>query len=243
LVTSPSQLPKPALHTIPHTPPVHERVPPAELQTLPQDPQLFTSELVLISQPSPALLLQFWKPELHAIEQAPLRQVGVPLTVLHGVEQELQCSASVLRLDSQPLAALLSQLPKPALHTMLHVLAAQVGVPLTVLHGVVQEPQCKASVVSVVSHPLETSASQLPKPPVHEIEHCPELQAGAPWLFEQASPHPPQCSSAVLMFVSQPFALLPSQSPMPDAQVMPHTPALQAGVPPLDEQAVVQVPQ
>jgi hypothetical protein len=40
LVTSLSQFPNPALHTMPHTPPVHDGVPPAELHTFPQTPQL-----------------------------------------------------------------------------------------------------------------------------------------------------------------------------------------------------------
>jgi hypothetical protein len=58
----------------------------------------------------------------------------------------------------------------------------------------------------------------LPKPAEHEIEQLPAEQVGVPLADEHAAPHPPQLAVLVLMFVSQPFELLPSQLPKPASQ-------------------------
>ena len=55
----PSQLPKPLLHVvIVQVPLTHAAPALAKAHTFPQPPQLFTSVLVLTSQPSPVVLLQ-----------------------------------------------------------------------------------------------------------------------------------------------------------------------------------------
>jgi hypothetical protein len=70
----------------------------------------------------------------------------------------------VLRLVSQPLAALPSQFPKPALHeAMAHEPLAQVAVALVREHATPQPPQF-ASELSAVSQPLAGIPSQSAKP-------------------------------------------------------------------------------
>lgn len=59
LPTSPSQLAKPALHTMPHAPFVHDGVPWFELQALLHPPQWAMLVLVLASQPVSAEPSQF----------------------------------------------------------------------------------------------------------------------------------------------------------------------------------------
>ena len=65
-----SQFPNPVLQLMPHAPLVQLAMPPVELQTVPQPPQLFTSVCRSISQPSSVEPgcgpLQSEKPALHA---------------------------------------------------------------------------------------------------------------------------------------------------------------------------------
>jgi hypothetical protein len=72
---------------------------------------------------------------------------------------------------SQPLARLPSQLPKPVLHTMPHVLRAQNGVPLVPLHTVPQAPQWLGSKVTLVHEP-----EQLLSPAPQVVVHAPAEQ-------------------------------------------------------------------
>jgi hypothetical protein len=55
------------------------------------------------------LLSQSPKPDLHAIEQRPFEQLGVPLILLQILEQSPQCCVSVSALISQPFAGAESQ--------------------------------------------------------------------------------------------------------------------------------------
>jgi hypothetical protein len=57
--------------------------------------------------------------------------------------------------------------------------------------------------------------------------HWPLAQAGVPWLELQAWPHPPHAATEVLMFTSQPLAILPSQLAKPALQVYWQAPAVQ----------------
>jgi hypothetical protein len=79
---------------------------------LPHTPQLALLVLRFVSQPllraSPSQLPQ---PELHEMEQEPSAHDAVPLALLHGWLQPPQCRTVVCVFVSQPLAALLSQLP------------------------------------------------------------------------------------------------------------------------------------
>ena len=87
-----------------------------------------------------------------------------PLTqeVVHTLPQPPQLFRSVLVLISHPLAALPSQLAKPALQAMLHAPAKQEGVPLVLEHAAPQPPQLAVSAASDFSQPLPVLPSQLP---------------------------------------------------------------------------------
>jgi hypothetical protein len=73
-------------------------------------------------------------------------------------------------------------------------------------------------------------------PVVHETAVLPVT---APVL--QAVPQVPQLLA--VFSASQPLRALPSHWPKPVAQVMLHIPPMQAGVPPVEEQAIPQPPQ
>jgi hypothetical protein len=74
------------------------------LQTCPQDPQLFGSCAMSISQPFEAIVSQFWNPVAHDVtEQVAPAHDSTALVVLHGVAQSPQCFASVPRLTQAAL--------------------------------------------------------------------------------------------------------------------------------------------
>ena len=75
----------------------------------------------------------------------------------------------MLVLVSQPLTALPSQLPKPALHVGTHAPDVQVVEPFAFTHCVVQAPQLERLVLVLVSQPFEALPSQLPKPAVQAL--------------------------------------------------------------------------
>ena len=138
----PSQFAKPAEQVIPQTPPVQLAVPFAPLlHTVPHAPQLDRFADVLVSQPFARLVSPFPYPDVQVIPQAPDVHVAAPFDALHTVGQVPHCPGVVLRLTSHPLAALLSQSPKPALQLIPQTLPAQVAVPFVLLHTVVQLPQ------------------------------------------------------------------------------------------------------
>jgi hypothetical protein len=106
------------------------------LHAWPHAPQFPVSVVRLVSQPLAGLPSQ----SAHGATQLPMAQVplehaGTACGRLHAVLQLPQWFGSVLRLDSHPLIALPSQLPKPAEHEMEQVPAAQCGVPLALPHA------------------------------------------------------------------------------------------------------------
>src|SRR4051812_37390656 len=73
------------------------------------------------------------------------------------VPQALQFAGSVLRLTSQPVDTVLSQLEKPALHdATVQALLVHPGVPLATLHTVLHVPQWLTSAAVLISQPSET---------------------------------------------------------------------------------------
>ncbi len=126
---------------------------------------------------------------------------------------------SVLSAVSQPFAALASQLPQSELHApSVQVPVAQLAIAFAREHAVPHVAQF-ASVVSDVSHPLASVASQLPKPTLHdEIAQLPVEHVAPALAREQPAPHAPQLVSEVSA-VSQPFTSLPSQLPKPALHV------------------------
>jgi hypothetical protein len=135
-------------------------------------------------------------------------------------------------------------LPQPALQeSIAHVPVAQVAVALVRLQPVPQVPQF-VSVFSEASQPLAGLLSQLPKPALQEIAQLPPEQLAVPFTVLHALPQPPQCRTLLVTFVSQPFAALPSQSPVPGLQpVQPQLPPTQLAVPLGQLQGVLQALQ
>ena len=116
LVAEPSQLPEPAVQA-PIVQALLTQLAAAlvNVHLVPQPPQLFTSFVVLVPQVAPGG--QVARPAPQVLYPHPvLVQTGVPPVVGHLVPQALQLLISELRLISQPLVALPSQLAKPELH-------------------------------------------------------------------------------------------------------------------------------
>jgi hypothetical protein len=199
-----------------HTPLLHVELAFAAVHTFPQVPQLFTSVLLLISQPFAAMPSQFAKPALQvATAHVPAVHEGVPFAVLQVSPQVPQLPTDVSVLVSQPFVGLLSQLPKPALQDATpHAPPTQAAVPLVVVHAVPQAPQFPTLVARLVSQPLLASLSQSPKPALQVKPHAPAAQVLV--LFGREGhtvPQAPQFAVSAARLVSQPLALLLSQSP------------------------------
>jgi len=110
------QFAKPESQLMLQAPPTQFGLPLTVLHACAHPPQLFTSLMVCVSQPSRVAFSsaeQLLHPALQAMLQLPLEQAGAPLTVLQASSQSPQLSTSVWVLISQPLAWLPSQLEKP----------------------------------------------------------------------------------------------------------------------------------
>lgn len=149
----------------------------------------------LASQPSAAMLLQSPKPAVQANPQAPPVQVAVAFA---GAVQSLphmpQCDVVSSRV-SQPLAAVLSQSPKPALQVPTpQVPLTHAAVPFgTAAQVLPQAPQFDV-VPRLASQPFAAVRSQSPKPLLQVKEHALDTQEGA--AFEgvvHAMLQAPQC--------------------------------------------------
>src|SRR5687767_13646917 len=70
------------------------------------------------------------------------------------------------------------------------------------------------------SQPVSAFRSQLPKPAVHRIPHCPARQPTTPFRALHFLPHEPQLPESDAMLVSQPLAGLASQSAQPLLQTV-----------------------
>jgi hypothetical protein len=191
-VSTVSQLLKPALHEpILHEPVEQVAVALARLQAVPHTPQ-FVSVVSGASHPLGSPLSQLPKPGLQAlILQAPVEHVPVALARLHGVAQAPQF-VSVVSGASQPLASMLSQLPKPGLHVLIMQVAVEhVAIAFARLHAVPQAPQL-AREFNCVSQPLSALLSQSANPGLQAIEQMPPPHEGEPLTLEHALAQPPQ---------------------------------------------------
>lgn len=210
----PSQSPKPGLQAASTHPPLeHAPTPLAKVHVVPQAPQCSASVFRFVSQPSDASLLQLPNPVLQAIEHLPVAQLGVPCVVLHAWPQAPQLVGLVSVLTSQPVAYCASQSANGAEQaSTAHVVAMHVAAPFCTRQTLPHAPQLATLLVVAVSQPSLALALQLPKPEAHAIPHAPPEQNAEPWLPSHVTPQPPQLVTAVVVSVSQPFALLPSQS-------------------------------
>jgi hypothetical protein len=126
------------------------------VQAMPQPPQWVELVWVLVSQPFWALPSQFANPALQAPSwQVPLLQTAPALAKLQELPHVPQCVRLLLRLASQPVFTLPSQLPKPVLQAMLHEPSAQEAVPLVPLQALPQLPQLARFELLLVSQPSE----------------------------------------------------------------------------------------
>jgi hypothetical protein len=141
LAELPSQSPLPVLQVaIPHTPFTQFGVPPVDGQTCPHAPQLFTSVLSAVSQPSFGLPLQSLYPDAQEGTQAPDVHAFVPCAFVQATPQAPQFDA-VLSAVSQPFRALPSQLPNPDAQLGTHAPAMQLVVPFALVHPRPHPPQ------------------------------------------------------------------------------------------------------
>jgi hypothetical protein len=140
----PSQSANPLAHErTAQLPAVHVGVPLATKHAMPQPPQLFTSVVVVVSQPLPALPSQSPLPAAHIdTPHTLLTQAGVPPCGGQTIPHALQLLTFDVVLISHPLVTLLSQFAKPTLHWIEHIPPMHDAVPLFVLHAAPHEPQC-----------------------------------------------------------------------------------------------------
>jgi hypothetical protein len=197
-------------------------------QTVPQAPHWLALVRVSVSQPLRASPSQSAKPALQVRPHWPSVQVGVVLgRAGQARPQAPQCATLVRGSASQPLAARLSQSRKPPLHARVHCASAHAAVWFIAgMHASPQRPQLVADDRRSVSQPLAALLSQLARPSSHAVVlHTPATQ-GRP--AGQARPHIPQCAALVVVFTSQPFAGIWSQSAKPGWQGTSQTPATHA---------------
>jgi hypothetical protein len=210
----PSQLPKPALHAMPHEPPLQVGVEAGRVgQASPQPPQCATS-LRLCSHPFAGLPSQSSKPASHVKPQPPSMQVLVAWAgAVHGLSQPPQWRVLVL-----VSAQLLPQSVCPEPHPLAHAwpppsAGAHTGVPPP--HPTPHAPQSSAVVRSVSQ--VVGSSSQSPSPALHDAPQAPPAHAGAPPVAVHALPHSPQFDRSVAR--SKPSSIVPSQSSSVPSQV------------------------
>ena len=179
------------------------QLPPAG-QTLPQKPQLLGSVPVLVSQPSPISPSQSAKPALHAvIWQEEATHEELPLTTApQAMPQPPQ-----LLLSDWVLAHRAPQQTCPPGHPAGPHAPTQTppehASPAG--HFLPQPPQLLGSEVVLVSQPLATTPSQLPKPERQPaMPQLPALQSGtALGKGPQTLPHEPQSVVLVAVFTQR----------------------------------------
>ena len=115
---------------------------------------------------------------------------------------------SLLNAASQPLVAIMSQLPKPALHaTTWHPPVTQAPTALLGRQLTLQPPQCVVLVPRLASQPLRGLPSQSEKPALHTKPQAPAEQVGEVFAKEgQAVPHIPQLEGSVATSAHTPLA-------------------------------------
>jgi hypothetical protein len=172
------------------------------------------------------------KPALQVIPQAPAAQRGAPLTALQTAPQAPQRRGSVRRFTSQPLAGSPSQSAKPVRHAATPQRPAEhEGTAFAGAQTIPQAPQWATVELVRVSHPVDTTPSQSPKPASQVMEHAPAAHRGAPLTALHARPHAPQCRTSAAVLASQPLDAAPSQSAKPALQLATtHPPARHAAV-------------
>lgn len=236
---TPSQSEYPAAQTTLHAPEAHDAVALGRVRhTLPQAPQLLTSAVVAVSQPSVLTPLQSPNPPTQLCPHTPPTQERTAFERTgQAAPHPPQFDTSVISELSHPLVAAPSQSPRLLAHVNpqvpdVHTAVANAGVEQLTPHP----PQLRGSALMFAHTPeqLESEPQSLVHvPPAHRYPAA------------QARPQAPQSVSDVSRPVSQPFEATPSQSPKPAAHVVTrHVPAAHPATATLgSEHAIPQPPQ
>lgn len=145
----------------------------AKLHALSQAPQCDVLFVVFVSQPLDVAPSQFANPELHAMPQVPLEQLGVPFELEQTLPHPPQLLTLLPVLVSQPLLASPSQLPNPTVQsTSSHTPVEQLAVALARAHCTPQAPQSLV-VRRLVSQPSLGLPLQSAQPAAHVGAHWP----------------------------------------------------------------------
>jgi hypothetical protein len=147
----------------------------------------------------------------------------------HATPQPPQLAASLRVRVSQPLAALPSQLAKPALQAVTaQAFAAQALVALASTQGRPQAPQLADEVASAVSQPSAATPLQSPKPAaqVTTVHPPAEQPATVALASAQTRPHVPQLRGSIVGSVQKVAGAVPHTT-LGAAQVVRQAPAAQ----------------
>jgi hypothetical protein len=137
---------------------------------------------------------------------------GTPFWTAQTLPQPPQAFTLLVVAVSQPLATLLSQLPKPAAHMIEQEPLEHEAAPFCELHALPHPPQWAVLTAVLTSQPFTLLPSQSENVPLHETSsHVPVAHEAVAFGRAQATPHAPQLVR-VFRLVSQPFAYWPSQS-------------------------------
>lgn len=245
LPTFVSQSPNPAAHAMAQAPAAQDGVPLVELQIVPQAPQLATLVCRLVSHPVAYCWSQFAQ---LASQDTTTQEVALhpatPFRTVHALPHPPQWATLLVVAVSHPSEARPLQLPKPALHAIVHWPSAHDGTPLASLQASPQPPQLPTLEAVSTSQPSILSALQSAQAPEQDaIWQVPETQSSTALGISQSSPQAPQFE-VVSRLVSQPLAARVSQSANPALQPSTvHAPATQPAVPLGAEHALPQPPQ
>jgi hypothetical protein len=189
----------------------HDSLAFARSQTAAQPPQL-VSVLSPVSQPLAELPSQLPQPDRQLPSwHTPPKQLAEAFAKLHAVAHVPQWVTDVLRLTSQPLFTLPSQLPQPELHVMAQAPPLQLGTPFVALQTTAQLPQLFTFELTFSSQPLPATPSQLPQPAAQAPSvHTPVVHDSLAFGKSHTWLHAPQLFSDFTL-VSQPLVGSPSQ--------------------------------
>ena len=137
---------------------------------------------------------------LHAvIEHAPEVHPDVALARAQATLHDPQVLGEASRLASQPLEAMPSQLPQPALQLATsHAPPEHAAVALASLQAAPHAPQLAVDVVTLTSHPLAATPSQFAYPVLQTKPQTPEAHTAEELAtVGQTVPHIPQLRGSV----------------------------------------------
>ncbi len=216
LAALPSQLPKPVVQVATaQTDPEHRALALARLQVRPQPPQWVALVRVSTSQPLDATPSHSAKPAVQVRAHIPVAQAGTALGAPEQAMPQVPQWETLVRVSvSQPLGALPSQSPKPAVQAaMPQAPAVQAAVALAKKQAPPQRPQCDGLLRVSTSQPLDASPSQFSKPALQAKPQAPAAQVlVALARVGHAALQAPQWARSLWVLASQPSPAVALQS-------------------------------